>query len=100
MSVGDADRALVLLGHLADDGQAEPAALLAPGANPAVEAVKDERQVALVDAMAVVPDPEALTAHLHLHRASRRRVAGRVVQEVVDRAGQPLRRALHDDGLE
>ena len=58
VDVRGADRAAVLLGDLADDGQPQAGARPAAGIRAAVEAVEDVRQVLGGDASAVVADAD------------------------------------------
>ena len=69
--VGGADRAAVLLGHLADDRQPETGPLLTANVGAPVEAVEDVGQVLLVDPGTVVPDSDAGRVDVDLHRPVR-----------------------------
>ena len=96
-SVGGADAAAVLLGDLADDRQPEAGARAPARGRAAVEAVEQVREILRVDAGPVVAHAHAVHVDAHLDDAALRRVLGRVVEQVVDRAREPLARAL-DDG--
>src|SRR5262249_54002110 len=98
--VGDTDRAAVLLCHLPDDRQAEAAALLSARVGTAEEAIEYVGKILLRDALAVVADANAGAANLDLDPAAGRRVAGGIVEQVVDGASQAFGDSVHDHGLE
>ena len=95
--VGGAHEAAVGLGGLADDRQAQPRAGLSARVPGAVEAVKDERQVLLMEARPVVADRQRAGGERHLDGAAGLAVLGGVVQQIGDRAGDPVPLA-HDQG--
>ena len=86
--------AAVLLSHLTHDRQAQSRAGPPARRRPAVEAIEQVREVLGRDAAAVVAHPHAAHAGGDLHHAARRRMAGGVVEQVVDRAREPLARPV------
>jgi hypothetical protein len=89
----------VLLGHLTDDRQTEARALLTANVRAAEEAIEDVWQVSLLDAGAVVANANARGIYVHLDGSAWRRVAGGVVEQIVDRTLEPGRHAFDADGL-
>ena len=96
--VDRADGAAVLLGDLAHDRQAEP------GARPAARRRRRGRsgRRGAAGPRGRCPAPWSRTrtpsTSTRTSTSARRRVAGRVVEQVVDRAREPLARALDDAG--
>jgi hypothetical protein len=88
------------LGDLAHDRQPEARSLAPAGAVPAVEAIEHERAPRRRHARPVVAHRDLAAAHAHLDDAARRPVLGGVVEQVADRAGEPVGQPLDDARLE
>ena len=80
--------AAVLFDDVLDDREAKPAARLASGGGASVEAIKDVREVCLVDPGPVVTDPQSLLGQGNFDDFASRGVSRGIVEQVVDRLGQ------------
>src|SRR5262249_60159288 len=91
----DLDSAAVVFRDLANDGEAEPGARVAPRRFRAVEAVEDERLVGGTDAGAVVADRHLAVRDRQLDAADAVAPLGGVLDEVPDRPLELLGIARH-----
>ena len=89
--------AVVLFDNALDDREAKPAARLAAGAGASVEAIKDVREVCLVDPGPVVTDPQSFFRQGNFDDLACRGVSRGIVEQVVDRLGELFGDGVGDD---
>ena len=98
--VGRLHGSAVLERDLADDREPEAAALSLARVGAPEEPVEHVRKVRRVDAGAVVAHLDASVVDDHLYDPADRGMMRRVVEQVLDRAGQTLRDPVDDRRLE